>query len=284
MKTTTKKVQGGTSCPVLASGEAVLLSIKIRLASNGVKSKSLTAELLAKHGMTPGSVQVVKAKFLSEQRKDLYNTEARVRAKFWRLVMPWGRSTGLCPIENLEDVMEQLQDEKRRFDTLVQEFVDNYDCHLELARIAHGDDFDESCYPTPAAFKAACSFDISVAPVPSSEGFSPALRKIYGKATDRTLEQKVQAGIKQKCYELLAPVFQSLADAHKVFQARKLENATEGLDDLADVLTNGAKEAVMQASAYLGSLDAEQLRKDPAYRSGVADNIKQLMEFDPFNL
>jgi uncharacterized membrane-anchored protein YhcB (DUF1043 family) len=215
-------------------------------------------------------------------------------ARAWHQVntLPWSdNGLRLLPMENFIRYKERLGDIEEEFDSLVQDFLDDYPNLVSAAAFQLGNLFDRSEYPEVDQIADKFRFNYMFSPVPIAGDFRIDINEQAKAELEEQFKQNFDARLQNamknawsRLHDCLTHVSERLEDnesgANKLFRNSLVENAQE-LVDLLKVL-NVTKDPDLErarqelAQTFVG-LDADDLRKDPDTRKGVRLEVQNIL-------
>jgi hypothetical protein len=182
--------------------------------------------------------------------------------------------------------MSDFRKEKGEWESLVQEFLDNYDqMKLDAQRIL-GSLYNHSDYPNRSELRVKFNMDMAVFPVPSSD-FRVAIGSEELSRIQQDVERRVkdaeQAALKdvwQRLYDRVKHMAEKLADPKAIFRDSMLENTREicALLPRLNFSDDPNLEAMRQQVEASLLKHPEALRNDPDLRQDTAAEAKKIMD------
>jgi hypothetical protein len=182
--------------------------------------------------------------------------------------------------------MSDFRKERGEWNSLVQDFIDNYDSlKLDAQRIL-GSLYDHSDYPPVLELRQKFHMDMAVFPVPSSD-FRVAIGSEELSRIQQDVERRVkdaeQTALKdvwQRLYERVKHMAEKLADPKAIFRDSMLENTREicALLPRLNFSDDPNLEAMRQQVEASLLKHPEALRNDPDLRQDTAAEARKIMD------
>lgn len=212
-----------------------------------------------------------------------------IRKKFYKNTLPWGiEGTYILPSANYLAFMSDFRKEKAEWESLVQQFLDQYDDAVLDAKRLLGNLYNPDDYPTKEALENKFHMDMSIMPVPTGGDFRVELAneeyaRIQTDIEARVAEAQTKAmqDVWDRLYERVEKFVERLSDHKNIFHDTLFENAKETCDLLSRL--NFADDPNLEAmrrevEAKLVGHHPEVVRNDPELRSQVAEDARDIMD------
>lgn len=214
---------------------------------------------------------------------------AFIRAKFYKNTLPWGiEGTYILPSANYLAFMMDFRDEKNQWETLVKQFLDDYEDAQREAQHLLGNLYNADDYPPLAMLARKFSMDMAIMPVPTAGDFRVELLDEEYKAIQEDVERRVAESstaamrdVWQRLYDRVEWLNNKLSDPEAVFR----DTGYETCQEMCGLLTrlNFAEDPDLEnmrrdAEAKLFRHHPESLRNDPDLRRDVAAESKAMMD------
>ena len=197
----------------------------------------------------------------------------------------------ILPSGNYLTFMTEFRKEKSEWDSLVSQFVDNYEDivtrNRHILQRTLGNLYDPGDYPTVDQIRAKFRMDVAVFPVPSSANLRIPVSNEELDRIRAEIEQRVDTAAKtamtelwQRLHDRVKHMAEKLADPRAIFRDSMVENARElcallpRLNFTDDPHLEDMRQQVEQA--LLKHPDA--LRNDPDLRRDTAAEAKAIMD------
>jgi hypothetical protein len=210
----------------------------------------------------------------------IHKHTAAIRQEFYKNTLPWGlEGSRILPTENYLSFMQEFRNHKYKWQTLVDEFCDNYGSAKAQAQQVLGTLYDPNDYPDEHAIRNKFSLDMAVFPVPTND-FRVELSDGELASIQQDIEARVQSASQQamrdvweRLYEKVTHISNKLSDPSAIFRDSMVENARE-LCALLPKL-NFADDPDLEAMRVdverkLVSHHPDALRNDPILRADTA--------------
>ena len=164
----------------LLSSNYLLASLNVRIWSGRKTDKAATQELLADKGAVSNAASVVKSLLAGNDTKLKEVTAAftRIRTFFYENSSPWTTSSvGAMKGDRLISTAASITflgafaNLKKNADTILTEFLGEYDAAVQNASVSLGALYDATQYPTKAAVATLFDASMELRPVPESADF-----------------------------------------------------------------------------------------------------------------
>lgn len=197
----------------------------------------------------------------------------------------------ILPSGNYLAFMTEFRKEKSEWDSLVSQFVDNYEDivtrNKHILQRTLGNLYDPGDYPTVDQIRAKFRMDVAVFPVPSSANLRIPVSSEELDRIRAEIEQRVDNAAKtamtelwQRLHDRVKHMAEKLADPRAIFRDSMVENARElcallpRLNFTDDPHLEDMRQQVEQS--LLRHPDA--LRNDPDLRRDTAAEAKAIMD------
>lgn len=197
----------------------------------------------------------------------------------------------ILPSGNYLAFMTEFRKEKSEWDSLVSQFVDNYEDivtrNRHILQRTLGNLYDPGDYPTVDQIRAKFRMDVAVFPVPSSANLRIPVSNEELDRIRAEIEQRVDTAAKtamtelwQRLHDRVKHMAEKLADPKAIFRDSMVENARElcallpRLNFTDDPHLEDMRQQVEQS--LLKHPDA--LRNDPDLRRDTAAEAKAIMD------
>ncbi len=267
---------------------ALLVQLNVSQWTARKYDKKATKEVILSHGTTAAAGRFNKALLpMSDLLDNIHKKTTHIRTKYYDNTLPWGMDgTMMLPTANYLSFMSDFRKERGEWNSLVQDFIDNYDSlKLDAQRIL-GSLYDHSDYPPVLELRHKFHMDMAVFPVPSSD-FRVAIGSEELSRIQQDVERRVkdaeQAALKdvwQRLYERVKHMAEKLADPKAIFRDSMLENTREicALLPRLNFSDDPNLEAMRQQVEASLIKHPEALRNDPDLRRDTAAEAKKIMD------
>jgi hypothetical protein len=211
-----------------------------------------------------------------------------IREKFAKNTLPWGvDGTRILPSANYLSFMQDFRKEKGEWQSLVAQFIDNYDDLVGEAQRWLGDLYDEKDYPTKDKVADKFGIDMVVLPVPANDFrvklSSDELERLQEEMEERmaTVQQEAMNDCWHRLYKHVQHITEKLADPKGIFHDSMLDNAQETCDLLTrlNIADDPNLEAMRRdVEAKLINHHPDSLRNDPDLRQDTAAEAQKIMD------
>jgi len=210
-----------------------------------------------------------------------------IRQKFYDNTLPWGiEGTMMLPTANYLSFMSEFRKEKSEWNTLVGNFVQNYDQLKRDAQRILGSLYDPADYPMSSEIRHKFNMDMAIFPVPSADFRvsigSDELTRIQQDVERRVQEaqSKAMTEVWQRLFDRVKHMAEKLADPKAIFRDSMIENAREicALLPRLNFTDDPKLEALRQEVEGKLIKHPDALRNDPDLRRDTAAEAKRIMD------
>lgn len=225
---------------------------------------------------------------LNDLLANVHQKTGVIREKFAKNTLPWGiDGTRILPSANYLTFMQDFRKEKGEWQSLVQNFLDNYEDLVDEAKRWLGDLYDEKDYPARNKIVEKFNMDMAILPVPtndfrvelSSDELSRLQEEMEGRMA--TVQQEAMMDAWGRLYKHVQHIAEKLADPKGIFRDSMVENAQETCDLLTrlNIADDPNLEAMRrEVEAKLVSHHPDSLRNDPDLRQDTAEEARKIMD------
>jgi len=224
---------------------------------------------------------------MNDYLDNVHKKATLIRQKYYENTLPWGiDGTMMLPTANYLNFMSEFRREKGEWESLVQDFVANYDQLKTNAERLLGNLYDAADYPAKWEIMDKFRMDMVVYPVPSSDFrvsiASEELTRIQ-QDVERRVKDAEQAALKEvwtRLFERVKHMAEKLADPKAIFRDSMVDNAREICALLPRLNFNDDPqlEAMRQEVEMKLIKHPEALRNDPDLRRDTAAEAKAIMD------
>ena len=224
---------------------------------------------------------------MNDYLDNVHKKATLIRQKYYENTLPWGiDGTMMLPTANYLNFMSEFRREKGEWESLVQDFVANYDQLKTNAERLLGNLYDAADYPAKWEIMDKFRMDMVVYPVPSSDFrvsiASEELTRIQ-QDVERRVRDAEQAALKEvwtRLFERVKHMAEKLADPKAIFRDSMVDNAREICALLPRLNFNDDPqlEAMRQEVESKLIKHPEALRNDPDLRRDTAAEAKVIMD------
>jgi len=224
---------------------------------------------------------------MNDYLDNVHKKATLIRQKYYENTLPWGiDGTMMLPTANYLNFMSEFRREKGEWESLVHDFVDNYDQLKTNAERLLGNLYDAADYPAKWEIMDKFRMDMVVYPVPSSDFrvsiASEELTRIQ-QDVERRVKDAEQAALKEvwtRLFERVKHMAEKLADPKAIFRDSMVDNAREICALLPRLNFNDDPqlEAMRQEVEMKLIKHPEALRNDPDLRRDTAAEAKAIMD------
>lgn len=274
----------------MLSDKTMLVFLSINQPSLTRTDRKVTEEVTTSHGCEKGAALVVKHLFDPDGYKPIKQLINTIRAYHYDRTLPW-LDTGqrILSSRGFEQYTDTMRGFRSQFDTLVENFCDDYQSHLERAKLRLNGMFNAGDYPTPEDLRCRFELHISYAPVPSSgdfrvDGIDESEAEHIRQALDVRQLEAQEVAMKEayrRLFDVVARVSERLGDP----KGRIHNSLTEAVEEISDVLPTLNIAEDPNLDGFLGAVrqkihgySADQFRNDPVLRKDVAVEAQKICD------
>jgi len=267
---------------------ALLVQLNVSQWTARKYDKRASKEVTTAHGAASAAGRFNKSLLpMNDKLDNIHKKTTFIRQKYYDNTLPWGMDgTMMLPTSNYLNFMSDFRKEKGEWESLVQEFLDDYDQMKMDAQRILGSLYDPADYPNGSELRHKFNMDMAVFPVPSSD-FRVAIGSEELSRIQQDVERRVkdaeQAALKdvwQRLYDRVKHMAEKLADPKAIFRDSMLENTREicALLPRLNFSDDPNLEAMRQQVEASLLKHPEALRNDPDLRQDTAAEAKKIMD------
>lgn len=267
---------------------ALLVQLNVSQWTARKYDKRASKEVTTAHGAASAAGRFNKSLLpMNDKLDNIHKKTTFIRTKYYDNTLPWGLDgTMMLPTANYLSFMSDFRKEKGEWESLVQDFLDEYDqMKLDAQRIL-GSLYDPADYPNVLELRHKFKMDMAVFPVPSADFRvaigSEELTRIQ-QDVERRVKEAEQAALKDvwnRLYERVKHMAEKLADPKAIFRDSMVENAREicAMLPRLNFSDDPNLEAMRQQVEATLLKHPEALRNDPDLRQDTAAEAKKIMD------
>lgn len=267
---------------------ALLVQLNVSQWTARKYDKRASKEVTTAHGAASAAGRFNKSLLpMNDKLDNIHKKTTFIRTKYYDNTLPWGLDgTMMLPTANYLSFMSDFRKEKGEWESLVQDFLDEYDqMKLDAQRIL-GSLYDAADYPNVLELRHKFKMDMAVFPVPSADFRvsigSEELTRIQ-QDVERRVKEAEQAALKDvwnRLYERVKHMAEKLADPKAIFRDSMVENAREicAMLPRLNFSDDPNLEAMRQQVEATLLKHPEALRNDPDLRQDTAAEAKKIMD------
>lgn len=267
---------------------ALLVQLNVSQWTARKYDKRASKEVTTAHGAASAAGRFNKSLLpMNDKLDNIHKKTTFIRQKYYDNTLPWGMDgTMMLPTSNYLNFMSDFRKEKGEWESLVQEFLDDYDQMKMDAQRILGSLYDPADYPNGSELRHKFKMDMAVFPVPSADFRvsigSEELSRIQ-QDVERRVKDAEQAALKdvwQRLYDRVKHMAEKLADPKAIFRDSMLENTREicALLPRLNFSDDPNLEAMRQQVEASLLKHPEALRNDPDLRQDTAAEAKKIMD------
>ena len=242
----------------------------------------VTEEVRTKHSAV-GEVGVFIKRFMSRSYLAKINAVTNDARRYSKaMTLPWGDgNTRLLASALYFEYKTAMTKYESEFTEAVNEFLKDYDGHIESMKTKLNGLFKDDDYPNEQQLRERFRFDLQLAPIPSAEDFRVDLGAEEMARVRRDIEQEVEVSLKgasrevwDNLYNRIEKLRERLKSSDKQVRSVLFDHLREDLALLPKLnLTNDPQLTAVGLriqKEILEGLDVGAMREDDAVRSEVA--------------
>jgi len=267
---------------------ALLVQLSISQWTARKYDKKATRQVADANGTTMDAGRYNKALLpMNDLLDHVHKKTTHIRQKFYDNTLPWGiEGTMMLPTANYLSFMSEFRKERDDWNSLVNNFVGNYDSMVRDAQRILGSLYDPADYPSSVDIRNKFNMDMAVFPVPSTD-----FRVSIGSEELTRIQQDVERRVKdaertamldvwQRLFDRVKHMAEKLADPKAIFRDSMIENARELCSLLPRLNFNDDPNLEALRQDVEGKLikHPDALRNDPDLRRDTAAEAKKIMD------
>lgn len=211
------------------------------------------------------------------------------RSEHTRLTRPWPGEMRLLPAPLLTQYVDLKSRMEQEAPSKVAEFLESHNDWYITAPERMGDLYDEQDFPSASEARESIGWKTMMLPLPDGQAWknirliSPNLAQEMEAATNEQITKAVEEARLATWGDLIQPV-QKIIDTLTKDKPKIFDSLIGNLSDIISLapsfnLTNDAQmnEFIETAKADLATVNADDLRSDPAVRSRTVRNAHELI-------
>lgn len=270
------------------SDRALLVQLSVSQWTARKYDKKVTNEVASAHGTTTAAGRYNKSLLpMNDYLDRVHKKTTHIRTKFYENTLPWGiEGTMMLPTSNYLQFMTDFRKEKGEWQSLVDQFVGNYDqLRLDAKRLL-GSLYDDSDYPDESDVARKFKMDMAIFPVPNTDFrvsiASDELTRIQQDVERRIADAQTTAmkEVWDRLYDRVKHMAEKLADPKAIFRDTMVENTKElcALLPRLNFMDDPNLETLRQQVEATLLKHPEALRNDPDLRRDTASEAKAIMD------
>lgn len=251
----------------------------------------------AKGAASKRAASVYKSLFAEcKELDDITKFQARARQMHYKLTLPWSDSgTRIVPVTDFMAYKEAMTKYEEEFNALVVKFLDKYDTLVAAAAFQLGTLFDRQEYLSREQVRRKFSFDVHVAPMPTSGDFrldiESEVQQDLIDSYERRIEEQVGSAMRDawdRLHEVLTHISDRLTVDDDGKKRKFHDTLVSNADELCELLTRlnitkdpGLERARARLHDALLGVSPDELRKEDSTRAEVKQKVDQILsDFD----
>lgn len=272
---------------------ASLLDLTISVYTGRRTDRQTASEITIAKNASSNATSVQKYLFAGDKDlRRIQSLSSAVRSDIAAITLPWNdHGVRLVPTKVFFDVVKILDRYKQEFDTLVQDFLSNYEIKIKEAAKSLGDMFNPDDYLLPIQVGRRFNFHYEFQPVPSAGDFRIDLPNEAMQMVTSRYQESVDNKVSAATFDLsrrlidLAKAMRDRCTATKngtkprlyeatLDSAKELCQIAKGLNMFNDPEIEALRQELEGA---LGGLDIHTLRESEDVREDVRSKMESIL-------
>ena len=174
--------------------KAMIVTLDASFWSAGKTDRDLTDAVTGQYGADSKAATVRKRLINGKALKPISSAIQSVKIAHKHMTLPWDdNGTRILPVEMFAKYRETLDTLIGHVEQATQDFITEYDQHVEASRSALGEMFDISDYPHRAELEQKFGVAYHVAPVPTGRNFVADIGEAEAERMREQIERRTQA-------------------------------------------------------------------------------------------
>lgn len=203
---------------------------------------------------------------------------------------PWSDDgPRILPSKNYMFYTGKMREFHNKFDEAADRLAENYAVLKEEARLMLGGLYNDDDYPDVNKIRAKYTFQVQVSPIPTANDFRVTqitdedIASIQEQITNRLEEANkvLMKDLWERLYTVVEKAFEAFNDPNAIFRDSKIDNIQETVEILRRLNMDDDPQLERMcklAEEKICTLDATELRKEPAARKEAAMDTKKLLD------
>lgn len=276
------------------TSSAMLVELNLSVWTANKLDRNATETVTADAGANRNAAKVHKNLMAGTNlRKEIADHAAGCRTWHIGKTLPWAdKGARLLPTSLFLDYKTEVNQRRDKFNAMVDEFVRDYDQHIQKARVELGSLFDPSDYPTANEVRGKFGFRLVFSPIPETGDFRldvPAreMEELRNQYEDSFKDRMADAMREpwDRLHKLLTGMSEKLiepeGDGKKLFHESFVTNAQSLCDLLGHLnLTNDPKleAARRDLERVMTGTDIIDVRESPTVRADMKARVDDLLK------
>jgi len=258
--------------------KAMLVQFSASVYSGRKKDKNAANTVSREYGNEVALGNYVKQSIPAEYLKGIQSAVNEFRLFLYTHTLPWSHKGELLLTTELYDKITEKQREcKTDFETLVQDFLVNYETYIQDAKGRLNGLFNQEDYPTRSKIERKFAWSIDFAPVPAGNDLKVDLAEEDIKAISADIESKNNTALKNA----MDSVWQRVFDSVKALSDKMKETRQKKGDEVSPIFRDSLIENIRDLVELLPALN---ITGDPALEQARRDLENDLAGIDPVEL
>lgn len=258
---------------------ALLVKLSINQWSARKTDKEVTREVAESKMASADSGHFRKQLLGKEALKRVNQISGAARSAHYTLTLPWNDDgSRIITTEGYQHYAKVMRDFRVAMMEAVDEFLENYEEYVKLAKTRLGKMFNAEDYPSKDFIRTKFSFDVEQFHVPVSRDFRAKVSNAEAKVIVADIERRTKARLEQA----MKDVWERVADVTKKMAERLEEYVPrEGLRDAEGVFRDSLVDNVKELAELLPSLN---ITNDPKLAKIQKELLDHLCAYHPDEL
>lgn len=277
---------------------AMLASVKISVWAGRKLDREVTDEVNRDHGASADAGRYNKALVSKDALAKINTIAGKARTALYARTSPWmDNGTRILTAAGYMAFAADMKGMRMEFDAAVEEFINDYNRHVAVARVKLNGMFKESDYPSANEMRRKFGFDSVVMALPASNDFRVDLPAAEREAIIADIEARTTKAIADAMADVYKRVCENVGamatklaafkpakgkgdKAEGIFRNSLVENVQELVALLPSLnITNDPKlDAVTKAMQALVRYDADTLRENADLRVEIAGKAQAILD------
>lgn len=278
--------------------KAMLVQFSASVYSGRKKDNRGNNAVSEKYGNDQEMGNFTKQAIPKEYLKNIQSVASEFRTFLYEHTTPWAhKGELLLPTALYDKVMDKERKAKQEFETLYQEFLNNYNDYIDNAKSRLNGLFNPSDYPSRSKIAKKFDWSIDFDPVPSGNNFKIDIAQKDIDEISNNIESRNKKSLDIAMSNVWQRVFDSVkALSDKMKETRKdksgndvspifRDSIIENIKDLVDLLPSlnitddpALEQARIDLENDLIGIDPEQLRENKTDRKEIAKKADKILD------
>jgi len=276
------------------SSSAILARLNISVWTANKLDRTATDQVTSTNRADSKAAQVRKNLMAgTKSRKDISDYAAECRLWHNQLTLAWeDRGSRLLPTSLFMDYKTEANARQLKFNKMVDQFLVNYDAHVQTSANYLGGLFNSDDYPTAAEVRTKFGFNLVFNPVPEAGHFVLDIPAQELEETKQSCEQEIESklndamrGAWERLHKQLTTMSDKLGNTDEGTKKRWHDSFVINAVDLCEILTHlnvtrdpKLEQARRALQSAMSGLSVEALKTSDTVRESTKDNLDAILE------